>query len=418
VLDVRSWLIPGQEDWRLLNVEDWAEIRRLHRAENMGVKTIARRLGVARNTVRSVLRSDAPPKYERSLQGSIVDAVEAEIRELLRDTPDMPATVIAERIGWDRGMTVLRDRVGELRPLFLPPDPAQRTWYRPGELVQFDLWQPDVEIPVGLGQKTKLWTVVGVSGFSRLIGALMVPSRAAHDVLAGMLHVIEGFGAVPRKAVWDQEGCIGRIRQKKQILTAEFQSFRGVLGMGAVLVGPADPEAKGLVERANGYLETSFLPGRTFEDVDDFNRQLTVWLKRANQRIHGTTKVRPSEAIFEDRGAMMPFPPVLPDPSMRYTTRLPRDHYVRVDTNDYSVNPRFVGRRVDVQVTLGEVVVVCDSTEVGRHRRCLAKHQTLLAGDHARILRQIRSEAAELKPVDVAVEERDLAVYDQLYEVA
>lgn len=399
-------------------MEDWAEIRRLHRAENMGVKTIARRLGVARNTVRSALRSDAPPKYERSLQGSIVDAVEAEIRELLRDTPDMPATVIAERIGWDRGMTVLRDRIGELRPLFLPPDPAQRTWYRPGELAQFDLWQPDVEIPVGLGQKTKLWTVVGVSGFSRLIGALMVPSRAAHDVLAGMLDVIEGFGGVPREAVWDQEGCIGRIRQKKQILTAEFQSFRGVLGMGAVLVGPADPEAKGLVERANGYLETSFLPGRTFGGVDDFNRQLGVWLKRANQRIHGTTKVRPSEAIFEDRGAMMPFPPVLPDPSMRFTTRLPRDHYVRVDTNDYSVNPRFVGRRVDVRVTLNEVVVVCDSTEVGRHRRCLAKHQTLLAGDHARILRQIRSEAAEVKPVDVAVEERDLAVYDQLYEVA
>lgn len=402
----------------MLNVEDWAEIRRLHRAENMGVKTIARRLGVARNTVRSALRSDAPPKYERSLQGSIVDAVEAEIRALLRDTPDMPATVIAERIGWDRGMTVLRDRIGELRPLFLPPDPAQRTWYRPGELAQWDLWQPDVEISVGFGQKTKLWAVVGVSGFSRLIGALMVPSRAAHDVLAGMLHVIEGFGGVPRKAVWDQEGCIGRIRQKKQILTAEFQSFRGVLGMGAVLVGPADPEAKGLVERANGYLETSFLPGRTFEDVDDFNRQLGVWLKRANQRIHGTTKIRPSEAIFEDRGAMMPFPPVLPDPSMRYTTRLPRDHYVRVDTNDYSVNPRFVGRRVDVSVTLGEVVVVCEGTEVGRHRRCLAKHQTLLAGDHARILRQIRSEAAEVKPVDVAVEERDLAVYDQLYEVA
>lgn len=399
-------------------MEDWAEIRRLHKAENLGVKTIARRLGVARNTVRSALRSDSPPKYERTPRGSIVDAVEPEIRALLKDTPDMPATVIAERIGWQRGMTVLRDRIAELRPLFLPPDPAQRTWYRPGELAQFDLWQPDVEIPVGFGQTAKLWTVVGVSGFSRLIGGLMVSSRAAHDVLAGMLHVIEGFGAVPRKAVWDQEGCIGQIRGGRQVLTSEFQSFRGVLGMGAVLVGPADPEAKGLVERANGYLETSFLPGRTFEDVDDFNRQLGTWLGRANQRIHGTTKIRPSEAILEDRGAMMAFPSVLPDTSMRFTTRLPRDHYVRVDTNDYSVSPRFVGRRVDVQVTLGEVVVTCDGTEVGRHRRCLAKHQTLLAPEHARILRQIRAETVEVEPVEVAVEERDLAVYDQLVEVA
>jgi hypothetical protein len=288
-------------------------------------------------------------------------------------------------------------------------------------LAQFDLWQPDVLIPVGFGQAAKLWVVVGVCGFSRLIGAVMVPSRAAHDVLGGMLGVIGGFGAVPRTAVWDQEGCIGRIRHHKQVLTAEFQAFRGTLGMGVILVGPNDPEAKGLVERANGYLETSFLPGRSFEDVADFNRQLAGWLKRANQRIHGTTRVRPSEAIFEDRGAMMGFPPVLPDPAWRFTTRLPRDHYIRVNTNDYSVNPRFVGRRVDVVVTLHEVVVMCDGVEIARHRRCLAKHQTLLAADHARILRQMRAEAAAVEPaaVDMRVEERDLNVYDQiLVEVA
>ena len=399
-------------------MEDWVEIRRLYRAEGLGIKTIARRLGVARNTVRAALRSDTPSRYERTRQGSIVDGVESEIRRLLKDVPDMPDMVIAERIGWERGMTVLRDRIAQLRPLFVPPDPAQGTWYRPGELARWDLWPPDVLIPVGFGQVRKLWTVAGVSGYSRLIGALMVPSRAAHDVLAGMLHVIGEFGAVPPKAVWDQEGCIGPIRQGKQVLTAKFGSFGGTLGMGAILVGPNDPEAKGLVERANGYLETSFLPGRSFEDVADFNRQLTGWLQRANQRIHGTTRVRPSEAIFEDRGAMMPFPPVAPDPSWRYATRLPRDHYIRVDTNDYSVNPRFVGRRVEVTVTLNEVVVTCDGTEVARHRRVLAKYQTLLVADHARVLRRIRAEAAEPKPIEVTVEERDLEVYDQIFEVA
>jgi hypothetical protein len=231
-----------------------------------------------------------------------------------------------------------------------------------------------------------------------------------------MLSVIRQFGAVPRKAVWDQEGCIGQIHGGKQRLTAEYQAFRGILGMGSVLVGPNDPEAKGLVERANGYLETSFLPGRSFEDAADFNRQLAIWLRRANQRIHGTTRVRPSEAIFEDRGAMMSFPPVLPDPSWRYSTRLGRDHYVRVDTNDYSVNPRFIGRKVDITVTLSEVTVTCDGTEVARHRRCLAKHQNVLLAEHARIVRQIRAEAREVPAVDIAVEQRDLAVYDQLIE--
>jgi hypothetical protein len=218
--------------------------------------------------------------------------------------------------------------------------------------------------------------------------------------------------------VWDQEGCIGAWRQGRQVLTAECQAFRGTLGMGVRLCGPADPEAKGLVERANGYLETSFLPGRRFDDVADFNRQLVGWLRRANQRIHGTTRIRPTDAIWEDRGAMLAFPPVLPDPASRFSTRLPRDHYVRVDANDYSVNPRFVGRRVEVRVTLDEVVVSCDGTVVARHRRCLAKHQSLLAAEHARILRAMRAEAAIAAPVDTVVEQRDLAVYDRIGGVA
>jgi transposase len=384
----------------------------------MGIKAIARRLDVARNTVREALRSDEPPRYERAGTGSAVDALEPEIRRLLGEFPHMPATVIAERIGWNRGITILRDRVAELRPLFVPPDPCQRTYYRPGELAQWDLWQPDVAIPVGFGQADKLWVVVAVTAFSRLTGGWMVPSRAGHDVLAGMLQVLAQIGAVPRCAVWDQEGCIGQWRQGRQVLTAEFQAFRGTLGMNARLCGPADPEAKGLVERANGYLETSFLPGRRFDDVADFNRQLVGWLRRANQRVHGTTRVRPADAIWEDRGAMLSFPPVLPDPAWRFSTRLPRDHYVRVDTNDYSVNPRFVGRRVDVRVTLDEVIVSCDGTEVARHRRCLARHQSLLAPEHARILRAMRAEQAIAAPIDTVVEQRDLAVYDRIGGVA
>ena len=401
----------------MIDVDDWAEIRRLYRAEKMSIKAIARRLGIARNTVRDAVRSTAPPAYVRAPAGSLVDAFEDRIRVLLAEFPAMPATVIAERIGWSHGMTILKERVRELRPLFQPPDPAQRTFYLPGELGQFDLWQPDALIPLGREQFDKLWVVTGVAGFSRFLGARMIPTRAAHDVLAGMLHVLGQFGAVPRLLVWDQEGCIGQWRQGQQRLSGEFQAFRGVLGAAVKLCGPADPEAKGLVERANGYLETSFLPGRHFDDIADFNRQLASWLRvKANQRIHATTRVRPADAVFEDRGAMLAFPPVLPDPSWRFTTRLPRDHYVRVDTNDYSVNPRFVGRRVDVQVTLEEVIVVCDGVEVARHRRFLGTRQTFLAVDHARTLRAMRAEAAASTGTadELDVEQRDLSVYDRI----
>src|SRR5919112_1032229 len=123
-----------------MSVEDWAEIRRLHRSEQMPIKAICRKLGVSRNAVRRALSRDEPPKYERVGRGSIVDAAEPQIRELLKAWPTMPATVIAERIGWDRSLTVLKDRVRELRPWFVPPDPASRTEYAPGERVQCDLW--------------------------------------------------------------------------------------------------------------------------------------------------------------------------------------------------------------------------------------------------------------------------------------
>lgn len=100
----------------MILVEDWAEIRRLHRAEQMPIRAIARHLGISKNTVKRALANDRPPQHQRPVKGSAVDAVEVQIRELLRETPTMPATVIAERIGWERGMTILKDRIRELRP--------------------------------------------------------------------------------------------------------------------------------------------------------------------------------------------------------------------------------------------------------------------------------------------------------------
>jgi len=123
----------------LLSVEDWAEIRRLHRAERVPIKTIARTLGVSRNTVRAAIASDGPPKYERKPSGSVVHAFEDAIHEQLARVPTMPATVIAERVGRTRGITVFKERVAELRLAYLPVDPASRTTYVAGEIAQCDL---------------------------------------------------------------------------------------------------------------------------------------------------------------------------------------------------------------------------------------------------------------------------------------
>jgi transposase len=407
---------PGRKD--MIDVDDWAEIRRLRFSEKLGIKAIARRLDVSKNTVRRAVRSDGPPRYERAKRPSLVDAYQERICELLKDCPTMPATVVAERVEWPHGITVFRERVAELRPLFKPPDPCQRTSYAPGELVQFDLWQPDVPVPLGHDQSAKLWAVTAVSGYSRFMAAHLVRSRASYDVLWGMLRCFEQLGGVGRTIVWDGEGCIGQWRCGKEVFTEEFKAFKGTLGAGARLCRPNDPEAKGVNERANGYYETSFLPGRRFSSVDDFNEQLGSWLQRANRRLHATTRKVPAELLCEDRGAMLRFPPVFPDPSFRHATRLPRDFYVRFDTNDYSVDPRYVGRRIEVRADLESVVVTCDRQEVARHRRCYASHEVHLLAAHARALRQMRAEQLPVPAAETEVEERDLGVYDRALGVA
>jgi transposase len=405
----------------LIDVEQWAEIRRLHYAEGMGVKTIARELGLARNTVRDAVRSGTPPKYERAPAGSAVDAVEPEIRRLLNKTPTMPATVIAERIGWTRGMTILRDRIAELRPLYLQPEGTGRTTYEPGELAQWDLWEPPVDIPVGFAQTARPPVIVGVSGFSRWILGRMIPSKQTHDVLGGHRWCLEELGAVPKLGVYDGEPAISSRRGRQVVFTAEFQAFKGTFGMGAIVLAPGHPERKGVVERAIGYLETSFLPGRDFASVDDFNTQLGDWLEtRANVRVHSGLRCRPSERIDADLAAMMPLPPVLPDTDWRRQLRLPADHWVRVDTNDYSVHPRAIGRRVEIRRTLDEVIVTCGSDEVARHERVLAKHVTVTDPAHD-AARRARAELARLpvpEPADTEVEQRDLSDYDRALGVA
>jgi transposase len=404
----------------VLKVEDWAEIRRLHFGEGLGKQTIAKRLGIARNTVKAALASPDPPVYRRPRRPSAVDPYEDQIRVLLKDCPTMPATVIAERIGWDRGITILKERVAELRPLFLVPDPFQRTDYRPGEFAQWDIWLPDADIPVGYGHTARLPAIIGVPGYSRVILGRMIPSRAAPDLLLGHYACLCDLGGVPRKGVYDNEAAIGRKRRDGTVFTQEFLAFRGALGMGAVILEKGHPERKGVVERAIGYLETSFLPGRSFSSVEDFNSQLSSWLTRANARIHRGIRCRPVDRVNEDLASMMPLPPVAPGIRHRFQTRLGRDHYVRFSTCDYSVHPKAIGRRIEVTADLDFVVVTCSGEEVARHHRSLAPHRTITAVDHARARRELRARDLddETAPIDIDVEQRDLTVYDRALGIA
>ena len=396
----------------MVRVEGWAEIRRLHFVKGLSIREITRRTGHGRNAIRRALRADAPPRYERPARVSKLDAHKAEIERLLRDEPRMPATRIRELItqdGYTGSQTILDVFVRELRPRFLPaPRVYQRTSYRPGELCQFDLWEPARPVPVGQGQERRGYVVVSCLGYSRAGAGALVFSKQAPDLLWGIRRCLWQLGARPGTLVWDREGALhaGGGRPSEA-----YAAFCGALRVGWHFCQPADPEAKGLVERLQGYLETSFEPGRGFVGPEDFQAQLDAWFERANRRTHRSLRCRPIDRLVEERGAMRPLPEVPPEVDERFCVRVPPDPYVRVDTCDYSLDPRLVGRRVEVRVGQREITAATldDGAPACRHRRSFARHRTITDLEHLRVLRAGRQEPAEPE-----VEQRPLARYDAL----
>lgn len=186
-------------------------------------------------------------------------------RSLLGRFPDLPATVISERVGWGGAPSVRRARVALIRPSFRGADPADRTTYAAGararararEIVQCDLWFPLKVVPDGAGAMVAPPVLTMVAAYSWFVMALMLPARVSWDLLAGTWQLLSGIGAVPKMLVWDNEARIGQHHR----LTVPARGFAGTLGTRIYQTAARDPEAKGMVERANGFLQTSFMPG-------------------------------------------------------------------------------------------------------------------------------------------------------------
>jgi transposase len=396
----------------VLDVERWAELRREYFVRGVGIKELARRYRIDRNTVRRAVRSQEPPRYQRSPAASKLDPFKDEIHELLRRDPRLPGVRVRELIeplGFDGGKTIVDDYLREVRPLFLKPRSFQRTVYRPGELCQFDLWHTSEPVPVGHGQTRQGYVVVAALGYSRAGAGALVFSRQRGDVLWGMARCLWSLGAVPELLVWDREGCLHAGSGRP---TDSFAAFCGQLRCGWLFCEPSDPQAKGVVERLQGYMETNFEPGRRFANHLDFQLQLDAWFAKANQRTHKTLRCRPVDRLAEERAAMTPLPANELDLDERLVVRVPPDPHVRIDTNDYSLDPGMLGRRVEVRVSQREITATSlDTGELAcRHERSFAKHRTITALEHARELRARHTQPDRSLEVEV----RSLAVYDAL----
>ena len=399
----------------MVGVEQWAEIRRLHR-EGVSIREISKRTGSHRKTIRRALAAAEPPKYSRPTSASKVDPFKEWVCEQLQAEPRIQSQRLRElatEIGYQGGKSIFDDYVREVRPRFLTPRTFQRTVYRPGELVQCDLWEPARHVPVGHGQTRRGWVVTSEVCWSRVIAGTLIFSKEAPDILFGLARNLTMLGVLPEKLVWDREASIAASGRPSE----PFAAFCGQLELGWIILEPRDPQAKGILERSHRFMRSNFEPGRVFANHLDFQDRLDAWSDKVNSRVHRTIRAVPTERLAEEKMRMRPAPARMPDTDRRQIVRVPAQPLVRIDRNDYSVDPQFVGRRVEVRVSQTHVTaVVLDTGELAaRHRRVFAGGLTIVDPTHQTQLERQREQRRQLRQRhQVEVEIRPLSRYDEL----
>ena len=400
----------------MVGVQQWAEIRRMRLVDGLSIRAIERRTGLHRKTIRRALASPEPPTYRsRAKRPSKLDPHRAEIERLLDDEPTLSGVRVLEEIqldGYTGGQTIIDEFLRELRPRYLPPPRSfQRTVYRPGELCQFDLTEPRREVPVGWGQTRKGYIVTAKAPYSRAFAGALIFSKEFTDIGWGMNRCLGRLGALPRKLVWDREGAIHAGGGRP---TDAFAAYCGALGVGWIILAAGDCQAKGSLERDHRYLHGNFEAGRCFANPADFQGQLDGWSDQINARKHRSTRAVVSERLGAEHERMRPLPDRMADVDRRWVARVAAQPYLRCDRNDYSLEPRLVGRRVEIRATQSEITATAlDTGELAcRHHRSFAGGLTFTDPAHQAQLDRLRGCRRRPKPPEV--ETRPLARYDAL----
>jgi hypothetical protein len=317
-----------------------------------------------------------------------------------------------EKLGYDGGKTIVDDLLRELRPRYLRPRTFQRTSYRRGELCQFDLCEPRREIPVGWGQTRRGLIVTAELPYSRAFAGALIFSKELADIAWGMNRCLTRLGALPAKLVWDREGAIHAGGGRP---TESFAAYCGQLAAGWVILDPGDCQAKGALERSHRFVHGNFEAGRLFANPLDFQVQLDQWTEKINGRVHRTTRAVVSERLEAERRQMRPLPAQMPQAVRRWVVRVPPQPYLRFDRNDYSLDPRLVGRRVEVGASQSEITAVAlDTGELAaRHARVFAGGLAFTDPAHQQALDELRGERKRRRS-QPEVEIRPLARYDRL----
>lgn len=300
----------------MITNEVYVEIEIL-RKHGMSLRKIAKEVGCAVNTVRSHLETDELPKYQRNkLRETKLSLFHDYLheRQAAAHPEWIPATVLLREIvarGYTGSHSQLRAYMHGLKPT-LPADPVVRFETAPGEQMQVD-W---VEFRKG---RNPLYAFCATLGFSRMSFVEFVTDMKVETLIECHQHAFLAFGGVPKRVLYDNMKTVVLERDatggSAHRFHAGFLDYARHCGFVIKLCRPYRARTKGKVERFNGYLRRSFYvplvaqlkqAGLTLDAVTA-NIQVRFWLKDiANERIHGTTQIRPSQRLPEE--CLQPIP--------------------------------------------------------------------------------------------------------------
>lgn len=351
---------------------EWAQVRALV-SDGVSEREIARRLGMNRRTVARLAAAEAPPRYRRVPAGSKLDPFEPVLRRLLAEWPQIKAPrateLLRDEYGYDGSVDLVKRRLRELRPSVVRP--AQRTRYRPGQVLQLD-WAEMPTRPTLAGRARRVYALVASLPYSGAQTAFFSFEMTIEAFLEGHVRAFEWLGGVPRECVYDNlRAAVARREGDRVVWNPRFLHLRGHYGFHATACTPETPREKGSVEAGVRYLKTGFWPARRFGGLPELDEQYADWRDRiCNARVHASGRFPVAERLAEERVMLRPLPPARFDWSGYRTTRAPVDGYLRYGRCFYRAPERLVHERVELRFDRDQVWIEHRGIEVARYPRC------------------------------------------------
>lgn len=383
----------------MLNLETQAHIRHLFYAEHWKIGTIAEQLGVHHDAVRHAIQTDS---FHRDLvlRPCITDPYLEFVRETLKNYPQLRATRIFQMVR-DRGYTgsvvQLRRVVARLRPV--RREAFLRLCLFPGEQAQAD-WAHFGEVRVGRARRRLSCFLITLS-YSRALYLEFFFDQTMENFLRGHVHAFQAWSGAPRITLYDNLKSVVLERRGDAILFNP--RLLELSGHYHFLARPCQVRAgnqKGRIERAIRYVRESFWAARTFNTLQECNRQALLWRDQiAHQRPWpGDDSRTVAQAFEEEQPRLLPLPEHPFPTDLVCAVQSKKTIYIRFDLNDYSIPAHAVGRPLSLVASDSQVRILDGTEELACHHRSYDRGQLVLDPTHQQELLQEKLKARGSTP--------------------